>query len=48
MSSVKKEWLDATFDAIKKRYGSVDNYLKTQLGLNDQKIAELKKKFLEQ
>ncbi|HWD86551.1 MAG TPA: tyrosine-protein phosphatase [Mucilaginibacter sp.] len=48
MSSVKKEWLDATFDAIKKQYGSVDNYLKTQLGLDDQKIAELKKKFLEQ
>ena len=47
MAGVKKEYLDATFDAIKKKYGSVDEYLKTQIGLDDQKIALLKKKFLE-
>ena len=47
MAGVKKEYLDATFDTIKKRYGSVDNYLKTQLGLDDEKIATLKQKFLE-
>jgi protein-tyrosine phosphatase len=45
--SVKKEYLDATFSAIKKQYGSVDNYLKTQIGLSDKDIKELKKKFLE-
>ncbi len=47
MSGVKKEYLDATFSAIVKQYGSVDNYLKTQIGLDDEKIALLKKKFLE-
>lgn len=47
MAGVKKEYLDATFDTIRKQYGSVDNYLKTQLGLDDEKIAALKQKFLE-
>jgi len=47
MAAVKKEYLDATFDAIKKQYGSVDSYLKTQMGLDDEKIAALKRKFLE-
>ncbi|HEY9001367.1 MAG TPA: tyrosine-protein phosphatase [Mucilaginibacter sp.] len=47
MAGVKKEYLDATFNAIVKQYGSVDNYLKTQIGLDDQKIAQLKEKFLE-
>lgn len=47
MMAAKKEYLDATFNAINKQYGSVDNYLKTQIGLDDQKIALLKKKFLE-
>jgi protein-tyrosine phosphatase len=47
MMGVKKEDLDATFTAITKRYGSVDVYLRTQIGLDDEKIALLKKKFLE-
>jgi protein-tyrosine phosphatase len=47
MAGVKKEYLDATFDAIKKQYGSIDNYLKAQLGLDDQKIITLRQKFLE-
>ncbi|HZY39730.1 MAG TPA: tyrosine-protein phosphatase [Mucilaginibacter sp.] len=47
MMGVKKEDLDATFNAITKRYGSVDVYLKTQIGLDEGKIAILKKKFLE-
>jgi len=47
MMGVKKEDLDATFAAITKRYGSVDVYLRTQIGLDDEKIALLKKKFLE-
>ena len=43
----KKEYLDANFNAIKKRYGSVDNFLRTELGLNDKQIALLKKKYLD-
>ena len=48
MAGVKKEYLDATLNAIKAQYGSIDNYLKTQIGLDDQKIAQLKAKYLEQ
>ena len=47
MMLAKKEYLDATFTAIKQQYGSVDNYLRTQIGLDDEKIALLRKKFLE-
>lgn len=47
MAGVKKEYLDATFDTIVKQYGSVDNFLKNQIGLDNKKIATLKKKFLE-
>jgi len=47
MMAAKKEYLDATFNAIKKQYGTVDNYLKTQIGLDEEKIAKLKSKFLE-
>lgn len=47
MMGVSKDDLDTTFNAITKQYGSVDNYLRTQIGLDDGKIALLKKKFLE-
>jgi len=45
--SVKKEYLDATFDAIKKQYGSVDNFLKTQIGLSNNDLKTLRKKYLD-
>ena len=45
--SVKKEYLNATFAAINKQYGSVGNFLKGPLGLDENKIILLKKKFLE-
>ncbi len=48
MMQAKKEYLDATFAAINQQYGSVDNFLKTQIGLDDKKVAILKKKFLYQ
>lgn len=47
MMGVKKEYLDATFAAIKSQYGSVDNFLKNQIGLDDKEMKELKTKFLE-
>lgn len=47
MMQAKKEYLDATFAALKQNYGSVDNFLRNQVGLDDQKIATLKSKFLE-
>lgn len=45
--SVKKEYLDATFKAIKEQYGSIDNFLRDQIGLNDQDRKTLKDKYLE-
>jgi protein-tyrosine phosphatase len=45
--SAKKEYLEATFTAIKNKYGSVDSYLKNQIGLNDKDIKTLKAKYLE-
>jgi protein-tyrosine phosphatase len=45
--SVKPEYLNATFDAIRKQYGSIDNFLKGPLGLDETKLAMLKSKFLE-
>jgi protein-tyrosine phosphatase len=47
MMAVKKQYLDATFDAIKKKYGSVDNFLKTQIGLTTAQIKTLKMKYLQ-
>jgi protein-tyrosine phosphatase len=47
MMSAKKEYLDATFAAIDKQYGSVDNFIKDQLKLNNKQLAALKAKYLE-
>ena len=41
MMAAKKEYLDANFAAIKQQYGSVDNYLKTQIGLTNEDIKKL-------
>jgi protein-tyrosine phosphatase len=46
MNSAKAEYLAVTFDAIRKQYGSIDNYLEQQIGLDTAKREELKKKFL--
>jgi protein-tyrosine phosphatase len=45
--SVKKEYLDATFEAIREQYGSVDNFLKNELDLDQTKIDLIKTKFLQ-
>jgi protein-tyrosine phosphatase len=47
MMAAKKEYLDATFAAIKKQYGSVDNFIKTQLNLDQKQLKALKSKYLE-
>lgn len=40
-------YLDASFDAIRAQYGSIDRYLSEQLGLNGEKLRILKAKYLE-
>lgn len=47
LKGANKEYLDANFAAIKQKYGSVDNFLKNEIGLNDAKIAALKSKYLQ-
>jgi len=47
MMGVKSEYLDATFAAIKQQYGSIDNFLKKELGLNKAKVAKLRELYLD-
>lgn len=47
MMLAQKEYLDATFATITRQYGSVDSFLRNQVGLDDQKIDRLKAEFLE-
>lgn len=46
MMQVKPTYLVATINKIKKQYGSINNYLTTQLDLTKEKRAILKSKFL--
>ncbi len=43
----KPEFIEATFDEIRKQYGSVNNFLYIELGLDDKKIAKLKELYLD-
>lgn len=47
MLSAKSAYLDATFTAIRSRYGSVDDYLRNELGLDDAAITRLRNRLLE-
>lgn len=47
LAGVKKEYLLATLDAINKKYGSLDKFLSSELGLGKTQIKELRKKFLD-
>lgn len=47
ISLVKKEYLNATLAMLVKQYGSINNFLKSAIGLDDGKISMLKSKFLE-
>lgn len=47
LMSVKSAYLNATFDAITKQYGSIENYLKKSIGLTKRDIKILRKKYTE-
>jgi protein-tyrosine phosphatase len=47
MAGVKKEYLDATFKAITEKYGSVDAFLKNEIGLDEARISLLRNRFLQ-
>jgi protein-tyrosine phosphatase len=48
MMAAKQAYLEATFEAIEKRYGSVNKFLTSELGLDKAKIKTLKAKYLEE
>lgn len=47
MAGVKGEYLEAAFDAVKKEYGSIENYLRNRLGVSDEERNQLREKYLE-
>lgn len=46
-ASVDEGFFDAAMDSVKENYGSVQDYLQTQLGLTDADLQTLRDKFLE-
>ena len=42
----RKEYLDTSFDEINRVFGSIDNFLKENCSLDDDKIQKLKNKYL--
>jgi len=46
MLSAKKEYLQSTFATIQHQYGSIDQFLRDAVGLDESKINQLKQEFL--
>lgn len=47
MAGVKGEYLTAAFDAVKKEYGSIEDYIRNQLGVSEDALHQLREKYLE-
>lgn len=47
MAGVKGEYLTAAFEAVKTEYGSIQDYIKNQLGVSDEEIKKLRDMYLE-
>ncbi|MCH4552861.1 MULTISPECIES: tyrosine-protein phosphatase [Aestuariibaculum] len=47
MMSVRRSYLQTGMDILKAEYGSVQNYLETEIGLDSTAISKLRNKFLE-
>jgi protein-tyrosine phosphatase len=47
MAAVKAIYLQATFDAIEKEYGSIDKFLQQELGIGPEQVVALRKKYTE-
>ncbi|QZP07619.1 tyrosine-protein phosphatase [Caenibius sp. WL] len=46
LQRAEPQYLAAAFDEVEQRYGTFANYLRSGLGLNDEEIAKLKRRFL--
>lgn len=44
---VKEKYISATFETIKLKYGSIDNYLKKEMGLNKKTLKQLRSMYLD-
>ncbi len=44
---VKGEYLEAAFQAVKEEYGSIEDYIRDQLGVSEEEQNRLRKKYLE-
>ncbi|MFT3704554.1 MAG: tyrosine-protein phosphatase [Agriterribacter sp.] len=47
MMAARESYLDATFASINQQYGSVDNFLKKEMGLDKKKLKKLKQLYLD-
>ena len=47
LCQVDQEYIDVLFETIDEKYGSMDNFLKGEIGLTDEKIEKLKDLYLE-
>jgi len=47
LMAAKEDYLNATFAAIRSKYGSVENYLEKEMGLGNKEIVRLKEMYLE-
>jgi protein-tyrosine phosphatase len=45
LMSAKREYIEATFNTIRAKYGTIENYLNEEMGLNRKKIIRLQKIF---
>ncbi|WBW99233.1 tyrosine-protein phosphatase [Oceanirhabdus sp. W0125-5] len=43
---VRREYIEYAFNTIKERYGSIDDYLNKEYGINEEKRTKLKKNYL--
>lgn len=46
MAGVKGEYLEQAFDAVKQEYGSMDDYIRNQLGVSQEEQQLLREKYL--
>ena len=47
LDTVREDFLGAALDAIDEKYGGMDNFLRGQMTLNDEKLARLRELYLE-
>ncbi len=47
LAGVKAEWLETLLRSLGERYGSVEGYFRSELGLGPEDLAALREKYLE-